>query len=116
MFLEYGGMTMDTKEEVIEEISDINVVDDKKDEQNIVDDKSNTSENLSEVTNNNEVLETSATEEVVENKEDANKEVIEVPKKRKVFLIVLLSIFLLLDIAALVIYIVGIDKVLGFIK
>lgn len=40
----------------------------------------------------------------------------ETKKKSKMPLIILLSILLVIDIAALVIYIIGIDKVLGFIK
>ena len=37
-------------------------------------------------------------------------------KKSKAPIIVLLSIFLIIDIAALVIYIIGVDKVIEFIK
>ena len=55
--------------------------------------------------------------ENADNSVAASTEVIsEVKKKKKAPLIVLLVILLILDIAALVIYIIGIDKVLSFIK
>ena len=37
-------------------------------------------------------------------------------KKKKKLIIAILTILLVLDIAALVIYIIGVDKVIGFIK
>lgn len=85
-----------------------------------------------------EALETPVKEEVVEtvseqsnemediseepSKETEVKEEVEqetlapVPKKNKTPIIVLLSILLVIDIAALVIYIIGVDKILSFIK
>ncbi len=64
-----------------------------------------------------------ASEVKVENKEEVKAEETKQeeqeavkPKKRKAPIIVLLSILLVLDVAALVIYIIGIDKVLSFIK
>lgn len=47
-----------------------------------------------------------------EPKEEAN----ELPSKSKAPAIVILSVLLVLDIAALVIYMIGIDKVISFIK
>ncbi len=49
-------------------------------------------------------------EETTEDKKAA------VPKKKKAPLIILLSILLIIDVAALAIYIIGIDKILSFIK
>ncbi len=46
----------------------------------------------------------------------SKEEVAEVAKKSKTPLIVLLSILLVLDVAALVIYLIGFDKVFSFIK
>lgn len=56
-------------------------------------------------------------EEVAETKEEKEKQdVQEKSKKSKAPLLVLLFILLIIDVVALVIYIIGIDKVLGFIK
>ena len=37
-------------------------------------------------------------------------------KRKKIIIIIILSILLILDIAALVIYLIGIDKVISFIR
>lgn len=71
--------------------------------------------NVVEITNNTEGVEVNdANQEDFVLKED--EAYLEKNKKRKVALIVVLSILLFLDILALVIYLIGIDKVLGFIK
>lgn len=69
----------------------------------------------------NEVVNAEVSEETnSENAEEApvyeEQQFIVEPKKSKAPLLVFLIILLVLDIAALVIYIIGIDKVLGFIK
>lgn len=50
------------------------------------------------------------------NDEKENNEVIIEDKKSKVPLIIILSVLLVLDLLALAIYMIGIDKVLNFIK
>lgn len=60
-------------------------------------------------------------EDVSDDKDDTSKEsnkeeAVVTPKKRKAPLIILLSILLVIDVAALVIYIIGVDKILSFIK
>lgn len=75
----------------------------------------NDDSNVAEITNNTEGVEVNdANQEDFVLKED--EAYLEKNKKRKVALIVVLSILLFLDILALVIYLIGIDKVLGFIK
>lgn len=75
----------------------------------------NDDSNVAEITNNTEGVEINdANQEDFVLKED--EAYLEKNKKRKVALIVVLSILLFLDILALVIYLIGIDKVLGFIK
>lgn len=122
---------MDTKEEVLEEINDVEEINeeitpDKKIEEVVV-----PTEEPAEMSISNDAV---VNEPVVQINEDDNniseivketsedkplnnqeKEVVK-EKKSKAPLIVILSILLALDIAALVIYIIGIDKVLGFIK
>lgn len=126
-------MAMDTKDETIQEAS---VADEIKPDKNI--------KEVIEQATNNEVQEKTSEPVVKEpapiNKVEEVKEepdpltVIEdvsdetkveettedkkadVPKKKKAPLIILLSILLIIDVAALVIYIIGIDKILSFIK
>lgn len=138
--------TNDNKEELIEELSDVEanepVVDnvaseitpDKKIEDEIKTDV--IQEPINVVEDNPKVLEENAETVVLEDEKSEQDEAInpsleqkeekdyetveqsleEKPKKSKISLIVLLSILLVIDVAALVIYIIGIDKVLGFIK
>lgn len=53
---------------------------------------------------------------VAEDVSTENETYAETHRRRKVALIVILSILLLLDVLVLIIYLIGIDKVLGFIK
>ena len=86
----------------------------------------NVSENNSDKVDNNKGLEKT---EVISDKVDNNKglektEVIsdnslissEKKSNKKVLIITLLSILLVIDVAALVIYLIGIEKVISFIK
>lgn len=139
--------TNENKEEVIEELNDIEVTQ-PSDETLIKDDitsdkkiddviltENNESINLNESVvleasnantdeheNQSVVLENNIGEEkTTENVEKPESEtvepsMVEIKKKSKMPLIILLSILLVIDVAALVIYIIGIDKVLGFIK
>ncbi len=76
------------------------------------------SENESEDENNNseEVSDSKTLEENNDLDKEKDETAEELPKKSKVPAIVILSILLILDIAALVIYIIGIEKVISFIK
>ena len=129
---------MDTKEEIIEEIEDIEEVPapEEKPVTNKIEDVvmedvlpvDETPKENEETNNENNQDKTEVeTEEVKDNTSEESKE--ETPeenndtdstepekKKNKAPLIILLSILLVLDIAALVIYIIGIDKVFSFIK
>lgn len=139
--------TNENKEEVIEELNDIEVTQ-PSDETLIKDDitsdkkiddviltENNESINLNESVvleasnvntdeheNQSVVLENNIGEEkTTKEGEKTESEAVEqsmdeTKKKSKMPLIILLSILLVIDIAALVIYIIGIDKVLGFIK
>ena len=139
--------TNENKEEVIEELNDIEVIQpadetlikdditaDKKIDDVILTEKDeniNLNEsvvleasnvNTDEQENQSVVLENNIGEEkTTENVEKPESEtvepsMVEIKKKSKMPLIILLSILLVIDVAALVIYIIGIDKVLGFIK
>ena len=60
-------------------------------------------------------------DEIIEDIKEENDEIIEepleeMPKKSKVLPLIFLILFLILDIAALVIYLIGIEKVISFIK
>lgn len=129
---------MDTKEEMIEEIDEM--------EDLSADSKENVETRTEEVKPDvsvvEPVIEDAALEPVLDNNADIKdeqvkdesqdkqeeialeqkeetspkKEVEKTPKKNKAPLIVLLSILLFLDIAALVIYMIGIEKVISFIK
>jgi len=130
---------MDTKEEMIEEIDvmeDLSIDSKTEDETKNENTKIETEVSIpvieeeilpSEINNDNE--ENKVEEEKNENDEEKvaktseeslnneqEKQVEELPKKNKTPLIILLSVLLVLDIAALVIYIIGIEKVISFIK
>ncbi len=120
---------MDTKEEMIEEIEDIEMPEEDKQEIDTNDVFINQDINITEESKPEEipVIEDLEEDKNIENSEiganEPNEEkqiveenVEETPKKNKTPLIVLLSILLVLDIAALVIYMIGIDKVISFIK
>ncbi len=89
---------MDTKEEVLEEIEEL--------------------EDVSPISKGENKATTDAEELVIEDDVKLDNETSqEIPvKKNKAPLIILLSILLILDIMALVVYIIGIDKVISFIK
>lgn len=129
---------MDTKEEMIEEIEEM--------EDLSTDSKENVETRTEEVKPDVSVVEpviedaalepvlndnvNTTDEQLADKKQDKKEEIVpeqkeEIPqeeqvkepqKKNKAPLIVLLSILLVLDIAALVIYIIGIEKVISFIK
>lgn len=95
-------------EDVLEDIEDIEEID-----ETPKDDKS------SEVILNDKIQdkETETEKKLDEHKEiDFNNEDNKSSKKSKTLIIVLLSILLFLDIMALVIYLVGIEKIINFIK
>ena len=111
---------MDNKEEMIEEINDVSEVNDIKPSINLRDDKSETS--INEDANNNELaiedINSSNTSNVTSEEIDLNidnipKENIKVRSKAPI--IIILSVLLFLDLAALVIYLIGVDKVLQFL-
>lgn len=84
---------------------------------NINEDQTGTSnENQSVVLENNNSEEKTTEDGEKTESETVEQSIDETKKKSKMPLIILLSILLVIDIAALVIYIIGIDKVLGFIK
>ena len=93
--------TVENKEEVIEEIKEEAI------EESSIKTEDVIVENISLNDNNDNT-------EVITDKE---AEILkEEEKKKKMPLIILLSVLLALDIAFLVIYLIGIDKVLGFVK
>ncbi len=124
---------MDTNVDMIEEIEDIEMPDeDSKEisandviiEQNITvadETKSKEIPPIEEVEESNKLEETEIdvnepNEEKQLDEEKTNEEVNQLPSKSKTPAIVILSILLILDIAALVIYMIGLDKVISFIK
>lgn len=126
---------MDTKEEMIEEIDvmedlSTDIKEDKETKleevkpdipvvEPVIEEVTSPSENkVEEMTINKTDEENMSIEPETTDSKDENKEVApeELPKKNKTPLIVLLSVLLVLDIAALVIYIIGIEKVISFIK
>lgn len=101
------------KDEVLEDIEEIEEIEDtpKKDEiKSDVANIENVSENNSAKVDNNISLE--KTEVISDNS------LISTEKKsnKKVLIITFLSILLVIDVAALVIYLIGIEKVISFIK
>lgn len=120
---------MNTNDDMIEEIEDIETPDEKQEEINIndavIDQETNVSKEEEvptleelEPSDNLEVseLDNKEIEEEKKDEEETNEEVKELPSKSKAPAIVMLSILLVLDIAALVIYMIGLDKVISFIK
>lgn len=116
------------KEEVLEEISSVETESAKEEgviapDKVIKEDASDTSLQTNDNKKTDKVNSNSIKEkkEEIERIDDDLSETVteednEEPPKKKAPIIILLSIFLLIDIAALVIYIIGIDKVLSFIK
>lgn len=102
---------MDTNEEMIEEINDIEEANNTNLDDTVVLEDISKIDSIEEV-NNDTISENSneVTDEAIEEYIKNDK------KKKKIILITLLSILLVLDIIALVIYIIGVDKVIGFIK
>ena len=131
---------MEPKDEMIEEIQEVEELsaDDKKDKENKDELKEEGKEKLkdesktealiidpiiNDTLSNDDNNETLLVEENNDNSSDENEteeknvqETYDSPKKSKAPLIVLLSILLVLDISALVIYIIGVEKVISFIK
>lgn len=102
---------MDTNEEMIEEINDIEEANNTNLDDTVVLEDISKIDSIEGV-NNDTISENSneVTDEAIEEYIKNDK------KKKKIILITLLSILLVLDIIALVIYIIGVDKVIGFIK
>ncbi len=122
---------MDAKEEIVEEIEDLSTESEKQKEMPNEDSKTEAlvidpiikdevvPEEVSKSLDDKEDLkEENKPDENNQNSIDENKEVDlqDLPKKSKAPILVLLSILLALDIAALVIYIIGVEKVISFIK
>ena len=136
---------MDTKEEIIEEIDEmedlsndsnpdeikseeplanktqveVSVVEPAIEEEILPDESNNENpvvenETAEEKDGNDETNDSEESEESLNNEQEQQAE--ELPKKNKAPIIVLLSILLVIDIAALVIYMIGIEKVISFIK
>ena len=100
-----GGLFMEDKKEELTEVIKEEIVEDKKEAPELKD----------------EIIEEPKEESKEEtlslsNDEKENNEVIIEDKKSKVPLIIILSVLLVLDLLALAIYMIGIDKVLNFIK
>ena len=125
---------MDTKEEMIEEIDvmedlSTDIKEDKETKleevkpdipvvEPVIEEVVSPSENkVEEMTINKSDEENVSVEPEIIDSNDENQDVVteEMPKKNKTPLIVLLSVLLVLDIAALVIYMIGIEKVISFI-
>ncbi len=126
---------MDTKEEMIEEIDvmedlSTDIKEDKETKleevkpdipvvEPVIEEVVSPSENkVEEMSVNKPDEENISVEPEIIDSNDENQDVVteEMPKKNKTPLIVLLSVLLVLDIAALVIYMIGIEKVISFIK
>ena len=100
-------------DEVLEDIEEIEEIEDtpKKDEiKSDVANTKNVSENNSDKVDNNKGLE--KTEVISDNSLISSEK----KSNKKVLIITLLSILLVIDVAALVIYLIGIEKVISFIK
>lgn len=136
--------TNEIKEEVLEELSEVEnsdalspkITPDKKIEDAIisqpssledvtVNDNDEIKENVevqtSEIINENneekiDVIKDNESNEEQKGYETVEQNLNEKPKKNNVPLIIFLSVLLVIDIAALVIYLIGIEKVLSFIK
>lgn len=101
------------KDEVLEDIEEIEEIEDAPKEDEIKSDVANTknvSENNSDKVDNNKGLE--KTEVISDNSLISSEK----KSNKKVLIITLLSILLVIDVAALVIYLIGIEKVISFIK
>lgn len=118
---------MNNTDELIEEINDVILEVGNQSKESSEIDKIEPNVLLDNQTANNEVLSKPSTTmdnvtPKVNSTDVANDELIVppigeyVPSKSKTPLLIILSILLVLDIAALIIYIIGIDKVLNFIK
>lgn len=136
--------TNEIKEEVLEELSEVEnsdalspkITPDKKIEDAIISQpssledvtvndndeiKENTEVQASEIINENneekiDVIKDNESNDEQKDYETVEQNLNEKPKKNNVPLIIFLSVLLVIDIAALVIYIIGIEKVLSFIK
>lgn len=101
------------KDEVLEDIEEIEEIEDTPKEDEIKNDESNT-ENVSE--NNSDKVDNNISLEKTEVISDNSLISTEKKSNKKVLIITLLSILLAIDVAALVIYLIGIEKVISFIK
>ena len=104
-----------------EKVEELDVIDDIKEDETINDvEVINDDTSLGDTDNNEEkIKEEKDSEEKIEEINDSSENDSNVdiaPKKKKLPIIILLSIFLVLDISVLVIYLIGIDKVFSFIK
>lgn len=121
---------MDTNVDMIEEIEEIETPEEQIDNSDVVinqdisvaeETKSEEIPVIEEVEEknnleNNEIDVNEPNEEKQNAEEEPKEETNELPSKSKAPAIVILSVLLVLDIAALVIYMIGIDKVISFVK
>ena len=95
---------IETKEEIIEDINEVE--EESLDDTVVLDDISKMDKVEETDSENGDLITDEAIEEYIKTES----------RKKKKLIIAILSILLVLDIAALVIYIIGVDKVIGFIK
>lgn len=76
----------------------------------------NSNNTLASDNNSNTIVDSNGAAESQPSNEDENYEYSFMSSGKKKLIIAILCILLVIDIAALVIYLIGIDKVLGFIK
>lgn len=121
---------MNNKEEILEEINveekneitPDKKIDEELNELSLSDDTKEKKEDISKATNEVENKETEEknSEDEGESSEGVDEiteeEYYETSSKKKTLMLVILSILLLIDLAFLIIYIIGIDKVLSFVK
>ncbi len=120
---------MDTKEEMIEEIEDIEMPEEIDTNDVVINQDISVAEEtkseeipvIEEVEEkngleNNEIDVNEPNEEEQLAEEEPKEKINELPSKSKAPAIIILSVLLVIDVAALVIYMIGIDKVISFIK
>lgn len=97
---------MDTNEEMIEEINEVEESKSENLDDTVVLDDISKIDNVESNSENSDLITDEAVEEYIKAED----------KKKKKLIIAILTILLVFDIAALVIYMIGVDKVIGFIK
>lgn len=97
---------MDTNEEMIEEINEVEESKSENLDDTVVLDDISKIDNVESNSENSDLITDEAVEEYIKAE----------GKKKKKLIIAILTILLVFDIAALVIYMIGVDKVIGFIK